>query len=45
MILQMFFLGGSKCRGISDVMLVIVDEYGVHVRLETMGRISTLVPC
>jgi hypothetical protein len=35
--------GGSVRRVSREVRLVMVDEYGVPVRLMTMGRMSTAV--
>jgi hypothetical protein len=34
---------GSVRRVRREVRLVMVDEYGVHVRLMTMGSMSTIV--
>jgi hypothetical protein len=38
-------LSGGSIRAVSrEVRLVMVEECGVHVRLITMGRMSTTVP-
>jgi hypothetical protein len=41
--LEMSLSGGSVRRVSREVRLVMVDEYGVPVRLMTMGRMSTWV--
>jgi hypothetical protein len=41
--LEMSLSGGSLRRVRREVRLVMVDECGVHVRLMTMGRMSTAV--
>jgi hypothetical protein len=43
--LEMSLSGGSVRRVSREVRLVMVDECGVPVRLMTMGRMSTSVPC
>ena len=42
--LEMSLSGGSVRAVSREVRLVMVEEYGVHVRLMTMGRMSTTVP-
>jgi hypothetical protein len=42
--LGMSLSGGSVRRVRREVRLAMVDECGVHVRLMTMGRMSTSVP-
>jgi hypothetical protein len=42
--LEMSLSGGSVRTVRREVRLVMVDEYGVPVRLMTMGMMSTSVP-
>jgi hypothetical protein len=43
--LEMSLSGGSVWAVSREVRLVMVDECGLPVRLMTMGRMSTTVPC
>jgi hypothetical protein len=43
-VFEMSLSGGSVRRVSRGMILVMVDECGVHVRLMKMGRMSTTIP-
>jgi hypothetical protein len=44
-VLEMSLSGGSARSVSGEVRLVMVNVWGLSVRLMTMGRMSVLVPC